>query len=56
MRGHSLGVRLVGPLAGLILLAAYLVFKSYDLPDEVHERIQPEAALPGPRGPAIGPL
>jgi Na+/melibiose symporter-like transporter len=54
-RGHSVGVRLVGPLAGLILLAAYLIFQAYDLPDEVHERIQPEAVAPGPRRPAIGP-
>jgi len=32
-RGHTVGVRLVGPLAGAILLAAYLVFRAYDLPD-----------------------
>jgi glycoside/pentoside/hexuronide:cation symporter, GPH family len=44
-RGHTVGVRLVGPLAGLILLAAFLVFQAYDLPDEVHERIEPEAAV-----------
>ncbi|MGH3000181.1 MAG: MFS transporter, partial [Gaiellaceae bacterium] len=37
-RGHTVGVRLVGPLAGLILLAAYLVFRGYDLPDEVPAR------------------
>jgi len=43
-RGHTLGVRLVGPLAGLILLAAYFLFRAYDLPDEVSERVQPEAA------------
>ncbi|HZS24229.1 MAG TPA: MFS transporter [Gaiellaceae bacterium] len=45
-RGHTVGVRLVGPLAGLILLLAYLVFRSYDLPDEVRERVEPEAAVP----------
>ncbi|HYA09134.1 MAG TPA: MFS transporter [Gaiellaceae bacterium] len=44
-RGHTLGVRLVGPLAGLILLVAYLRFQSYDLPDEVPERVQPEAVV-----------
>jgi GPH family glycoside/pentoside/hexuronide:cation symporter len=43
-RGHTLGVRLVGPLAGLILLAAYFLFRAYDLPDVVSERVQPEAA------------
>jgi GPH family glycoside/pentoside/hexuronide:cation symporter len=45
-RGHTVGVRLVGPLAGVILLAAYLLFRAYDLPDEVTERVQPEAASP----------
>jgi len=34
-RGHTLGVRLVGPLAGVILLAAYVIFRAYDLPDDV---------------------
>jgi glycoside/pentoside/hexuronide:cation symporter, GPH family len=42
-RGHTLGVRLVGPLAGVMLLAAYLLFRAYDLPDEVLDRVQPEA-------------
>lgn len=42
-RGHTLGVRLVGPLAGVVLLAAYLVFRRYDLPDEVPDRVPPEA-------------
>jgi GPH family glycoside/pentoside/hexuronide:cation symporter len=32
---NPLGIRLVGPAAGLIVLAGYLVFRSYDLPDEV---------------------
>jgi len=43
-RGHTLGVRLVGPVAGVILLAAFLLFRSYDLPDAVTERVHPEAA------------
>lgn len=42
-QGHTLGVRLVGPLAGVILLAAYLCFRPYDLPDEVRDRLLPEA-------------
>jgi Na+/melibiose symporter-like transporter len=42
-RGHTVGVRLVGPLAGLILVAAYLIFLTYDPPDEVPDRVQPEA-------------
>jgi GPH family glycoside/pentoside/hexuronide:cation symporter len=42
-RGHTLGVRLVGPLAGLVLLAAYLVFRRYDLPDDVPGRFEPES-------------
>jgi hypothetical protein len=42
-RGHTVGVRLVGPLAGLIMVAAYLLFRAYDLPDEVPGRVQPEA-------------
>jgi GPH family glycoside/pentoside/hexuronide:cation symporter len=51
-QGHTLGVRLVGPLAGLILMGAYLLFRPYDLPDEVPGRLPPEAVdaplpLPG---------
>ena len=34
-RSHQLGLRLVGPVAGVLVLAGYLVFRSYDLPDEV---------------------
>jgi GPH family glycoside/pentoside/hexuronide:cation symporter len=30
-----LGIRLVGPVAGLLVLAGYLVFRSYELPDDV---------------------
>ena len=32
---NPLGVRLVGPVAGLLVLAGYLVFRRYDLPDDV---------------------
>jgi len=42
-RGHTLGVRLVGVVGGLILLAAYLLFRAYDVPDEVRDRVAPEA-------------
>ena len=49
-RGHTLGVRLVGPVAGLIMLCAYLLFRAYHLPDEVLERVQPEAAGADPSG------
>jgi GPH family glycoside/pentoside/hexuronide:cation symporter len=41
--GHTLGVRLVGPVGGLILLVAYLLFRAYDVPDEVRDRVAPEA-------------
>jgi glycoside/pentoside/hexuronide:cation symporter, GPH family len=41
--GHTLGVRLVGPVAGLFVLAAYLIFRTYDMPDEVRGRVRPEA-------------
>ena len=40
-RGNSLGIRLVGPAAGVIVLAGYLVFRRYDLPDQVEARIAP---------------
>jgi Na+/melibiose symporter-like transporter len=45
-RGHTVGVRLVGLLGGLLILAAYLLFRRYDVPDEVHGRVPPEAADP----------
>ena len=47
-RANTLGVRLIGPVGGLILLAGYLLFRSYDTPDEVRDRIEPEAALSEP--------
>ncbi|MBA2454853.1 MAG: MFS transporter [Chloroflexia bacterium] len=31
---NPLGVRLVGPVAGLVVFAGYLIFRFYDLPDE----------------------
>jgi Na+/melibiose symporter-like transporter len=43
-RGDALGVRLVGPVGGLIILAAYLLFRGYDVPDDVPDRVPPEAA------------
>jgi GPH family glycoside/pentoside/hexuronide:cation symporter len=47
-RGHTLGVRLVGLVGGLILLAAYLLFRAYDVPDEVRDRVAPEALEEAP--------
>jgi putative effector of murein hydrolase LrgA (UPF0299 family) len=32
---NTIGVRLVGPVAGLLVLAGYLVFRRYDLSDDV---------------------
>jgi GPH family glycoside/pentoside/hexuronide:cation symporter len=46
-RGHTLGVRLVGPVGGLILFTAFLLFRAYDVPDEVRDRVAPEAAESG---------
>ncbi|HYZ78324.1 MAG TPA: MFS transporter [Gaiellaceae bacterium] len=40
-----LGVRLVGPVAGLVVLFGYLAFRFYSLPDEVRTRM-----APGPAG------
>jgi GPH family glycoside/pentoside/hexuronide:cation symporter len=45
-RGHTLGVRLIGVVGGLIIFAAYLVFRKYDVPDEVRGRVPPEAVVP----------
>jgi GPH family glycoside/pentoside/hexuronide:cation symporter len=56
-RGHSLGVRLVGPVGGLIVFAGWLLFRAYRLPDDVRDRVPPQAAKPEelPVGePAIG--
>ena len=51
-RGHSLGVRLVGPVGGLIILVGYLLFRAYDVPDDVRDRVEPEA-LGVPDRPAV---
>jgi glycoside/pentoside/hexuronide:cation symporter, GPH family len=39
---NQLGIRLVGPFAGLLVLAGYLVFRHYDLPDDVLGGAEPE--------------
>jgi len=44
-RGHTLGVRLVGVVGGALILAAYFVFRRYDVPDEVRNRVPPEAVV-----------
>jgi glycoside/pentoside/hexuronide:cation symporter, GPH family len=36
-----LGIRLVGPAAGMFVLVGYVIFRRYDLPDEVEERVEP---------------
>lgn len=36
-----LGIRLVGPVAGLIVAIGYLVFRRYELPDQVPARVPP---------------
>jgi Na+/melibiose symporter-like transporter len=54
-RGHTLGVRLVGPVGGLIIFAAYLLFRAYDVPDEVPKRVQPEASPVPSSQPRIAP-
>jgi GPH family glycoside/pentoside/hexuronide:cation symporter len=46
VQGHTLGVRLDGVVGGALILAAYLVFRRYDLADEVVGRVPPEAVLP----------
>ncbi|TML93742.1 MAG: MFS transporter [Actinobacteria bacterium] len=43
-RDHTLGVRLVAPVGGLIVLAGYVLFRKYDVPDEVRLRVVPEPA------------
>jgi glycoside/pentoside/hexuronide:cation symporter, GPH family len=52
--GHTLGVRLAGPVGGALILAAYLLFRAYDVPDEVRDRVEPEALLV-PRDVAVVP-
>jgi GPH family glycoside/pentoside/hexuronide:cation symporter len=50
-RGHTLGVRLVAPVGGLIVLAGYVLFRRYDVPDEVRLRVPPEPAALAERRP-----
>ena len=46
---------ILGPAVGA-LLAAYLLFQAYDLPDEIPERLLPEALpAPDPHQPTSGP-
>jgi GPH family glycoside/pentoside/hexuronide:cation symporter len=47
-QGHALGVRLAGPVAGAIILGAYLLFRSYAVPDEVRTPVPPEAVAATP--------
>jgi glycoside/pentoside/hexuronide:cation symporter, GPH family len=55
--GNSLGVRIVGPVGGLLILTAWILFRTYNLSDNVRERVPPQAAEPlPPTGPAaVGP-
>jgi glycoside/pentoside/hexuronide:cation symporter, GPH family len=41
-RGHTLGVRLAGPVGGVLILAGALLFRRYGVPDAVPGRIEPE--------------
>jgi Na+/melibiose symporter-like transporter len=43
----TLGIRLIGPAAGMITLFGYLIFRRYDLPDEEH--VSPGAPPTPPR-------
>ena len=36
---NPLGVRMVGPVAGLVVFAGYLIFRFYDLPDEGEQAV-----------------
>ena len=44
-KGDQLGIRLVGPASGLLIFAGYLVFRHYDLADDVLADAQPETAV-----------
>jgi glycoside/pentoside/hexuronide:cation symporter, GPH family len=39
-----LGIRLVGPVAGLVVLIGYLIFRRYELPDAARGPVVPEPA------------
>jgi glycoside/pentoside/hexuronide:cation symporter, GPH family len=43
---HPLGVRLVGPVAALLVLGGFLAFRRYDLPDDVIGELGPDYAPP----------
>lgn len=45
---NPLGIHLVGPVAGVIVLGGYVVFRRYDLPDEVPGRELPSTPEPRP--------
>jgi GPH family glycoside/pentoside/hexuronide:cation symporter len=54
--GHTLGIKLVGPAAGLILLLGYMLFRSYDLPDDPLTAAEAKrAAPPSPRPVEVTP-
>lgn len=38
-RADALGIRLVGPVAGLVVLAGYVLFRRYDLPEDAAARM-----------------
>jgi Na+/melibiose symporter-like transporter len=50
-RGHTLGVRLVGIVGGVLILGAWVIFRRYDVPDEVPGRVPPEAVVPAEAAP-----
>jgi glycoside/pentoside/hexuronide:cation symporter, GPH family len=45
-----LGVRLVGPVAGLLVLVGFLAFRRYDLPDDVPANVRLRGPAPVERG------
>jgi GPH family glycoside/pentoside/hexuronide:cation symporter len=52
-RGHSLGVRLVGPVGGVLVFVGWLLFHLYRLPDQVRDRVPPQATHPAPPEPTL---
>ncbi len=54
-RSHTLGVRLVGPVGGVIIFAGWLLFRAYRLPDDVSDRVPPQAAEPAATPPVPMP-
>jgi hypothetical protein len=52
---NPIGVRLVGPVAGLFMLASVVLFRFYTLPDQIEPAGEdPEPVAPGP--PPLGAL